>query len=108
MIKEEIMKFKKLNKLKKSKKFSKFMKIVKKPWLIFINCVTFVILIYMPVYFATVYEDSVFRMRQGMTQIEAAHYTNMINFGYQVAAITTVLIGYLMCKKIYKIAKSEV
>lgn len=95
----------KFKKLKKSKKITK---IVKKPWLIFINCVAFVIFIYMPVYFATVYEDSVFRMRQGMTQIEAAHYTNMINFGYQVAAITTVLIGYLMCKKIYKIAKSEV
>ena len=40
-----------------------------------------------------------------MSKIEAAHFTNMITFGYNTASIATVLIAYLMLKKLFEIIK---
>lgn len=63
--------------------------------------------VYAPVYLAQVYEQNVYDVhRAGMTNAMAAHYTNMISFAYQVAALATVVIGYLMLKKLWQIFKS--
>ncbi len=80
--------------------------IVKKPLTLVVLFFTFLLSIYAPVYFAQLYESSIYSTNlAGMTKVEAAHYAQMISFGYQVAAISTVLIGYLMIKVIIKTIK---
>lgn len=80
--------------------------IIKKPLTLVFLFFAFLLSIYAPVYFAQLYESSIYSTNlAGMTKIEAAHYAQMISFGYQVAAISTVLIGYLMIKVIIKAIK---
>ena len=59
-----------------------------------------IICIYLPVYFAQIYESSIYSLGQ-MSSIEASHYTQMITFGYNVASITTVLLGYFLIKHLW-------
>lgn len=60
-----------------------------------------------PVYYAQLYEEYVYNLpASGMTKYEVSHYTQMISFSYQVAALVTVLLGYLCIKKLIKVIKA--
>lgn len=60
----------------------------------------------LPNYFAQVYESSIYSMGT-MEKTQAAHYANMIQFGYSVASLATVLIAYLMIKRLWKLVKEK-
>ncbi len=62
------------------------------------------ILVYVPCWMAQLYENYIYNMGAGkLSRIQAAHYSNMITFGYNVAAISTVVIAYFMLKKLKQI-----
>lgn len=63
--------------------------------------------VYAPCYLAQLYENSIYSIgANSMNKVEAAHFTNMITFGYNTASIATVLIAYLMLKKLFEIIKT--
>lgn len=66
-----------------------------------------IIAIYVPVYFAQTYEQWVYSLpTASLSKYEISHYSQMISFAYQVAALATVLIGYLCIKKLHKVIKT--
>lgn len=62
--------------------------------------------VYLPVYMAQYYENGIYLMGQ-MNRIMASHYTQMITFAYNTASLATVLIGYLMIKKLWQIVNEK-
>lgn len=63
--------------------------------------------LYTPCYLAQLYESNIYLDSNGhLTKFQAAHYSNMISFGYQVAAFATVVLGYCLIKKVYDALKA--
>lgn len=59
-----------------------------------------------PVYVAQIYESNIYISGAGhLTKVQASHYSNMISFAYQLAAIVTAIFGYYLVRKFWKILK---
>lgn len=64
------------------------------------------ILIPTPSFLAFAYESNVFDMAVNkMSKVAAAHYSNTINYAYNLAALATILIAYLMIKHLVTMYK---
>ena len=59
-----------------------------------------------PVYVAQIYESNIYISGAGhLTKVQASHYSNMISFAYQLAAIVTAIFGYYLVHKFWKVLK---